>query len=98
MEVRFRDYTLKKKIGSGSFADIWLGKQHTLALGPKNPLFEISSHRITHSEVLTPVAEKIDNPKHKVAIKLEPYDKTQRQRDVYKETKILQSLAQKCKF
>jgi len=64
MEVRFRDYILKKKIGSGSFGDIWIG-------------------------------ENSDNPKERVAIKLEPYDKSMPNKDVYKETKILQNLADK---
>jgi len=60
MEVRFKNYILKKKIGSGSFGDVWLG---------------------------------INNESgDEVAIKLEPYDKVNPNKNVYFETKILENL------
>ena len=66
MEVRFKNYVLKKKIGSGSFGDVWLG---------------VNSQ--TNQEV---------------AIKLEPYDKVNPNKNVYFETKIFQNLTGKYGF
>jgi serine/threonine protein kinase len=64
MKICFNDYVLHKKIGSGSFGDVWLGK-HKSGEGPG------------------------------VAVKLEPVDKENMPKMIYKETKILQSLSNK---
>ena len=73
MEVRFKNYVLKKKIGSGSFGDVWLGTNITFNTKGIN-----------------------DDTNDKVAIKQEPYDKSNPNKNVYFETKILENLRGQC--